>query len=61
VQFLETLDADRAWALRKALLRSPSPGPGGNPGSSMLRQARPKIAQFQPKRVPVRVTKMRQN
>jgi chromate transport protein ChrA len=32
VQFLETLDADRAWALRKALLRSPSPRPGGNPG-----------------------------
>ena len=32
VQFLETLDEDSAWALRKALLRSPSPGHGGNSG-----------------------------
>jgi ATP-dependent helicase Lhr and Lhr-like helicase len=30
VQFLETLDAGSEWALRKALLLSPSPGPGGN-------------------------------
>jgi ATP-dependent Lhr-like helicase len=32
VQFLETLDEESAWALRKVLLRSPPPGPGGNPG-----------------------------
>ncbi|HUZ66441.1 MAG TPA: hypothetical protein VMU56_02130 [Beijerinckiaceae bacterium] len=32
VQFFETLDASNEWALRKALLLSPSPGSGGNPG-----------------------------
>jgi len=30
VQFFETLDAGSEWALRKALLLSASPGPGGN-------------------------------
>jgi ATP-dependent Lhr-like helicase len=30
VQFLEALDAGSEWALRKALLLSPSPSPGGN-------------------------------
>ena len=30
VQFLETLDAGSEWALRKALLLSPSPGPDRN-------------------------------
>jgi hypothetical protein len=30
VEFLETPDAGKEWALRKALLLSPLPGPGGN-------------------------------